>query len=132
MGDWTDLVLRDRCVAAVRAEISRMRPEMLIEMAHDTGPTDLTPFAIIALAVLEVAANPTVGCDPEIAPLVAALNLAGLKTIASCSGHGHRPGNIALSDGREIIIARNFEEARQIGRLFPLDIHGNLIQCAAP
>jgi len=57
---------------------------------------------------------PTVWCDPEIADLVTALNLAEIPTIASCSGHGLRNGNIALEDGRELIIAENFEEARRM------------------
>lgn len=57
-------------------------------------------------------------CDPEIQTLVQALNNAGLKTVASCSGHGHRPATIALDDGREILILRNFEEARSIGGLW--------------
>ncbi len=65
--------------------------------------------------------------DPCIAELVQALNDAGFDTIASCCGHGHRPGNIMLRDGREFIIARNWGEARQIDRLFPIDINGNLI-----
>ena len=60
---------------------------------------------------------PTIWCDPEIADLVLALNNAGIQTVASCSGHGERPGNIALSDGRELIIARNWEEGREIERL---------------
>lgn len=68
----------------------------------------------------------TVEVDAEIAPLVRALNAAGLGTIASCSGHGFRPACIALADGREIIIARDFEEARRINALFPLDINGCL------
>lgn len=62
--------------------------------------------------------------DIEIAPIVRALNAAGVATVASCSGHGHRPGRIALADGREIIIARSFEEAQQIDAFFPLDING--------
>jgi hypothetical protein len=45
---------------------------------------------------------------------VAALNAAGIETVASCSGHGSRLGNIALRDGRELIIARDFAEARRI------------------
>ena len=61
--------------------------------------------------------------DASIAPLVRALNSTGHVTKASCSGHGQRPGNIALADGRELIIARNYEEARQIDALLP-DIHG--------
>lgn len=57
---------------------------------------------------------PTVWCDPCIAPLVAGLNSAGLRTIASCCGHGRQPANIALSDGREIIVARTHREARRV------------------
>ena len=63
--------------------------------------------------------------DVEIAPIVNALNMAGLTTIASCSGHGHRPGMIALADGREIIIARDYDEARKVDILFPTDINGD-------
>lgn len=66
-----------------------------------------------AVAILELGGRPT-EVDAEIAPLVQALNDAGLETVASCSGHGKRPGNIALRDGRELIIARSFEEARRI------------------
>lgn len=64
--------------------------------------------------------------DGCIAPLVEALNAAGLPTVASCCGHGHRPGNIVLEDGREIIIARSFEEGRQIDALFPLTSYGEM------
>lgn len=52
------------------------------------------------------------------------LNESGIATIASCCGHGHRPGNIALADGRELIIARNYDEARSIDKMFKFDIHG--------
>lgn len=55
-----------------------------------------------------------VGVDTCIAPIITALNAVGVSTIASCCGHNKRPGNIALRDGRELIIARNFEEARLI------------------
>jgi hypothetical protein len=63
--------------------------------------------------------------DAEIAAFVAALNSCGLETVASCSGHGFRPGNIALRDGREIIIARDFADARKIDAMFPVDINGD-------
>lgn len=66
--------------------------------------------------------------DVEIAPIVKALNAAGVETIASCSGHGHRPGNIMLRDGREIVIARDFSEARAIDVLFPLNINGEPVE----
>lgn len=62
--------------------------------------------------------------DVEIAPIVRALNACGVATKASCSGHGYRPANIVLRDGREIIIARDHAEARMIDRLFPLNING--------
>jgi hypothetical protein len=65
-------------------------------------------------------------CDPCIAPLVAALNDAGIPTIASCCGHGHRPGIITLADGRELLIARDFAEARKIDACFP-DINGQAL-----
>lgn len=68
------------------------------------------------------------GIDECIKPLVKALNDSGLETIASCCGHGRTNGNIALRDGREIIIAPNYETARKIEKHFP-DIHGEqLIQ----
>lgn len=61
--------------------------------------------------------------DAEIFPLVKALNDGGIGTIASCSGHGNKPGSVILADGREIILARSYAEARAIEQLFP-DIHG--------
>lgn len=60
-----------------------------------------------------------VWCDPCLVPLVMALNNAGIPTVASCCGHGRRPSTVALADGREIIVARSFEEARAITSGFP-------------
>lgn len=73
-----------------------------------------------------VMVEPGVWCDPCIAPLVAALNAVGMETVASCCGHGRRPANIVLADGREIIIARNFAEARSIDAMFP-DINNGAV-----
>lgn len=42
--------------------------------------------------------------DTCIAPLVAALQHAGIITRASCCGHGHTRGSIILDDGRVLII----------------------------
>lgn len=56
--------------------------------------------------------TPDIWCDPEIADLVTALNKGGIRTVASCSGHGKRPGNIALADGRELIVMESFDAAR--------------------
>ena len=57
--------------------------------------------------------------DRCIAPLVEALNRAGIATIACCCGHGIRPGNIALVDGRELIIAPDYKTARAAEGAFP-------------
>ena len=61
--------------------------------------------------------------DQCISHLVAALNAGGLTTVASCCGHGNRPGSIVLEDGRELLILLNQEWARHFDSLWP-DIHG--------
>lgn len=62
--------------------------------------------------------------DESIAPLVKLLNDNGYPTVASCSGHGYRPGSIILKDERFIVITRNRADWNLIDALFP-DIHGN-------
>jgi hypothetical protein len=70
--------------------------------------------------------KPTVWCDPEIVDLITALNGGGIPTIASCSGHGHRPGRIMLADGRNLFITRNQDDVEQIEAQFPYDINGEI------
>ena len=49
--------------------------------------------------------NGRVQCiDHCIHHIVAALNAGGIRTEASCCGHGTMKGNIILEDGRTIII----------------------------
>jgi hypothetical protein len=60
-----------------------------------------------------------VGVDSCISDLVKALNEAGFRTVASCCGHGKRPGNIALADGRELIIAADYATGRSVDAAFP-------------
>ena len=60
-----------------------------------------------------------VDVDRCIAPLVEALNAAELRTVASCCGHGRRPGTVALADGREVLVLRSYEEARSLDALWP-------------
>jgi hypothetical protein len=67
--------------------------------------------------------KPTVWCDPEIADLVDALNTDKLSTVASCSGHGHRPGRISLKDGRELLVMDS-EQVATVERLFDANING--------
>lgn len=63
------------------------------------------------------------GIDKCIQRLVKALNDCGMETVASCCGHGRTNGNIALKDGREIIIVPDRKTASKIEKMFP-DIHG--------
>ena len=65
--------------------------------------------------------------DFEIAKIVKALNDGGVSTVASCSGHGWRPGNIILRDGRELFIIKNFEEARELDKNWPFTINGETV-----
>lgn len=44
--------------------------------------------------------------DRCIAPIVAALNAAGIYTAACCCGHGAQDGSILLHDGRELVVRR--------------------------
>lgn len=57
--------------------------------------------------------------DSCLADIIYALNEAGIHTEACCCGHGKRPGNIILSDGRELVIAKNYEEGRAVDKAFP-------------
>lgn len=57
---------------------------------------------------------PSIWCDPEIADIVRAMNSAGIRTVASCSGHGLRPGRISLADGRELILLNDLESANRL------------------
>jgi hypothetical protein len=59
-----------------------------------------------------------VGVDSCIVEIVKALNDAGITTIASCCGHGHRTGSIVLADGRELMVT-TFDQARKLDNLFP-------------
>lgn len=54
------------------------------------------------------------GIDACIAPIVKALNDGGVATVACCCGHGMMPGSIVLADGRELVVAATFEEARRV------------------
>ena len=45
-----------------------------------------------------------VGIDSCIASIVEALNKNGVRTIASCCGHGKIDGSIILADGRELLV----------------------------
>lgn len=63
--------------------------------------------------------KPVVWCDPEIADIVHALNKEGIATVASCSGHGVRPGVVSLKDGRELLVAPDYDSACVMEACFP-------------
>jgi len=63
------------------------------------------------MVVMEINGKPR-DIDSCIAPIVRALNDAGIPTIACCCGHGKSNGNIALVDGRELIIVPDYQAAR--------------------
>jgi tRNA(Phe) wybutosine-synthesizing methylase Tyw3 len=48
--------------------------------------------------------------DKCIAPIVRALNEAGIKTRSSCCGHGKTDGRIDLQDGRILLIVEEKTE----------------------
>lgn len=54
------------------------------------------------------------GIDRCIAQLVAALNAGGIRTVASCCGHGRGPGSIALDDDRWLLILDDDEARRYL------------------
>jgi hypothetical protein len=65
-----------------------------------------------------VSGRTEIGVDSCIAPLVQALNDAGIATRACCCGHGKGLGDIMLEDGRELMIAQDYDTARKIEKMF--------------
>lgn len=45
--------------------------------------------------------------------IVAALNAGGVRTVASCCGHGKMDGRIDLEDGRVLVIKASTAESRR-------------------
>ena len=72
-----------------------------------------------------------VDVDSCIATLVQAINDGGVKTLASCCGHGNRPGNIILEDRRELVIFPDWESSREFDKSYP-DIGGQRRWSKAP
>src|SRR5690625_3245099 len=86
---------------------------------HGIAPAPGSREAAMVVVRHDEDGKPTVWCDPEIADLVHALNDGGVATVASCSGHGHRPGNIMLADGRVLVVCKDADEAREVESHFP-------------
>jgi hypothetical protein len=58
-----------------------------------------------------------VGVDSCIANLIQELNGLGYKTVASCCGHGVRPGVISFADGGQFLLIDSFSELEKINEL---------------
>ena len=66
--------------------------------------------AAMTVVARDATGKPTVWCDPCIADVVAALNAAGIETVASCCGHRSPvPGCISLADGRWFVLLPSYE-----------------------
>lgn len=63
----------------------------------------------------------TVGIDACIAPLVRALDAAGVVMTASCCGHGRATGRIDLADGRVLTIRQSEDVTCEHGTA--MDVH---------
>lgn len=103
----------------------------------DSPRSHQPPCAACGLRPSVIDVGGPVDVDACIAPIVVALNAAGLPTRASCCGHGHRNGNIALADDRELFLFQNFEESRRVDdlltrHLYPLTIGGEPMESTAP
>ena len=65
------------------------------------------------------------GIDEDIAPIVDALNAAGIETVASCCGHTFQPSSVTIKHNGVMKELRLFtyEQARRIDSFFP-DVNG--------
>lgn len=69
------------------------------------GDEELVEVTIVAdLSCTGQAKRKSVGIDRCIAPIVRALDAAGIEMTASCCGHGKGPAQIDLADGRILTI----------------------------
>jgi hypothetical protein len=63
-------------------------------------PADLSHTGTFRWAVKPV--------DRCIAPIIRALNVAGIYTANACCGHGKVPGVVVLHDGRELVVKTGY------------------------
>jgi hypothetical protein len=63
-------------------------------------------FGTYSCTVSMPIANRVEEVDYCIARIVAALNAANIKTLASCCGHGIKEGSIILEDGMELVMTK--------------------------
>lgn len=71
--------------------------------------------------------KPTVWCDPCLADWVKMLNENGIKTVASCCGHGRVPPTIMTQEHGDVMLLGHFwatEKAHHLVRSLWGDING--------
>lgn len=109
---------KERCIAI--PEAAPQPPAEALFMAdsvHNQAPPGTREGHMVVLET-DAVGKPTIWCDPEIVDLVRALNEGGLRTIASCSGHGEKPfGIVTLRDGRELLVLPDYETTRKAERI---------------
>ena len=93
------------------------------QKCRDTVPVSVTIPADLSCTGMERKAEKPI--DKCLAPIVAALESAGIKMYGSCCGHGIVDGDIQLQDGRMIVIlsvdeTRKYKDKRlrETGRLW--------------
>ncbi|WP_282259700.1 hypothetical protein [Stenotrophomonas sp. PS02301] len=94
--------------------------DMTSEVAMKEGGRE----AVMVVLERDASGRPTVWCDPGVVDLVGALNAAGIATVWSCDGHGHRPATVGLKDGRQLLVLDSLDALASISHLWP-DINGN-------
>lgn len=67
-----------------------------------------------------------VGVDKCIADMVRALNDGGVKTVASCCGHGKIPGTIILADDQHLLLLDR-TTAHEVIAAYGVTIHGGSV-----
>ena len=61
----------------------------------------------------------SIWCDPCLEGTIRSLNLGGLKTVASCCGHGSNFSTVLLADGRWIVILPDHESFSKMDTTIP-------------
>jgi len=123
--------LRDRLEALTAAQQQGLK---VVEPVRNQAPPGSREAEMVVLET-DDEGTPTIWCDPEIADLVRALNVGGMRTVASCSGHGERLGSIALADGRALVICSSPDEAIAVIRSHegqkPAAVDGAVVEAVA-
>jgi len=89
--------------------VSRNEVELLPDPPWSVCPCDRITSRVMVTIPADLAASGAehrkrAAIDACVADLVSALAHAAIRTRASCCGHGKRPGEIVLQDGRRLLV----------------------------